>query len=314
MTVLALRRGGQADDVASFHLPQHLLEAHRREMVTLIDNDVTVVRHEVVHDLLAVQALDDGDIDNVRGASASTADLADALDGQIQKRSEPLAPLIQELAAMHEDERVGFARGNESRGHNRFAEGSGRAKDAFVVCEHGVRHGLLFRPKLAVKCHVDELSSESLIVDFHRDLVRLQKGCDLVQTAARQGNVPGKLLRAADNARLAERGQPHRLCPVEFRVLKRSQAMQSVQQDGRESFLLDIDKIAPSDSDGRWNGPEIGSSFLLLDGGNVHGSSAESSWVTLRRTPTMRSHRSASRTMACTSSKLTRRTLERKAH
>lgn len=100
MTVLALRRGGQPDDVARLHLPQHLLEAHRREVVTFIDDDVAVVGHEVVHDLLAVQTLDDVDIDDPGATSASTTDLVNTLDGQIQKCSEPFAPLIQKLAAM----------------------------------------------------------------------------------------------------------------------------------------------------------------------------------------------------------------------
>ena len=77
MPVLALRRGGQARDVTRLHLPQYLLETHRRKVMAFIHNDVAVVCDEVVHDLFAVQALNDGNVNHAAGTSPTAADLAD---------------------------------------------------------------------------------------------------------------------------------------------------------------------------------------------------------------------------------------------
>ena len=67
--------------------------------------------------------------------------------------SQPLAPLIEKLAAMDENQGIDLPRGNQPGGHDRFAESGRRTKDAVVVGKHGVGCGLLFRAKLAVKLH-----------------------------------------------------------------------------------------------------------------------------------------------------------------
>ena len=51
----------------------------------------------------------------------------------------------------------------------------------------------------------------------------------LGQTPTRQCNVVGKILAARDYSRLVKCGKPHRLCLIEFRILKCGQPEQPVQ-------------------------------------------------------------------------------------
>ena len=47
MPVSPLGSGGQAYEVTRLHLGEYALEGHRRQMVTLVDNDVSVAGDEV---------------------------------------------------------------------------------------------------------------------------------------------------------------------------------------------------------------------------------------------------------------------------
>ncbi len=53
--------------------------------MALVHNDVAVVGNQIVNDLLSIQTLDDRNIDYPVRASSSSANLPDALDGQIQE-------------------------------------------------------------------------------------------------------------------------------------------------------------------------------------------------------------------------------------
>jgi len=79
VAILALWCGGEAGDVARFHL----LKAHSGKMVALVRNDVPVVGDQIVHDLLSIQTLDNHNINHPVRAAAASANLPDALDGQI---------------------------------------------------------------------------------------------------------------------------------------------------------------------------------------------------------------------------------------
>src|SRR6185437_3438592 len=100
------------------HLSEHLLKAHCGKMVALVDDDVSVIGNQIVHNLLSIQTLDKGHVDYPVRAAASSANLADALDGQIQERSKPLAPLVQKLAAMHQHQGICLPRCNQPCGHD----------------------------------------------------------------------------------------------------------------------------------------------------------------------------------------------------
>ncbi len=66
----------------------------------------------------------------------------------------------------------------------------------------------------------------------------------VLQAAPRQCQVFRSVLRAMDDARLAEGGQPHCLRPVEFWILEGSQSHQAVAQPRREILFSNVDLIA----------------------------------------------------------------------
>jgi hypothetical protein len=53
----------------------------------------------------------------------STADLADLVDGQIEERGQPFAPLVEPLGSMHENQSICFPRCDQIRRSYGFAEG-----------------------------------------------------------------------------------------------------------------------------------------------------------------------------------------------
>ena len=71
--------------------------------------------------------------------------------GRAEERRQPLDPLIQKLAAMHQDERVHPAPGDEPGSDDRLAERRGRRQHADVVLRQRVCGDLLFGTQLAVK-------------------------------------------------------------------------------------------------------------------------------------------------------------------
>ena len=85
MAVSSPRGRGQPGDIAGSHLAHDPLERHRRDVVALIDDHVAIGRHDVVHHVLADEALDHGNIQPpVRFPLAGT-DLADLLGFQVEE-------------------------------------------------------------------------------------------------------------------------------------------------------------------------------------------------------------------------------------
>jgi hypothetical protein len=63
--------------------------------MAFVHDDMAVVRHHIIHDLLAIKALDDRHINDSAGIPTTTADLADAFDWHIEKRGQSFPPLVQ---------------------------------------------------------------------------------------------------------------------------------------------------------------------------------------------------------------------------
>ena len=181
MTVLALWGGGEPGHMTRLHLPEHLLETHGRKMVALVDDDMAIVGHQIIHDLLPVETLDDRDIQGPIGAAPSSPDLPDALEGKIQERRQPLPPLVQELSAMHEHQGVHATRGDEPGGHDRFPKGGRGGQDAVVMSQQVVGGGLLIRPERSLKRHVQRQTGKPLVLDGDSHLVRLEQGRDFFE-------------------------------------------------------------------------------------------------------------------------------------
>lgn len=80
------------------------------------------------------RALDHGDVDDARRLAHAAAKPADAARGDVEETLQTRRPLLHQLTAMHQDQRIGFARGDDRGGHHRLAEAGGGGKHpAFVL-------------------------------------------------------------------------------------------------------------------------------------------------------------------------------------
>ena len=169
MSVLAGYRGGQAEDVPRLAATRHRLEAYRRQVVTLVDDEVTIVGDHVIHLPLAHQALNDGDVDDTGRAALAAADLADPLGREIEKTGKPGEPLVEELAAMNQDEGVGSAGVDQGRGDYRLAECGGRRQHSSVVPEQGILGSIQLPCQLAFEGRCDRTTAITLVAAAHDD-------------------------------------------------------------------------------------------------------------------------------------------------
>jgi len=110
--VAVLARDGrrQSRDKSCLGLTRHLLEAVRRDVMTLVDNQLTVVRHAIINDTFPDETLNDGDVEQPGRSASPAADATDRLCGHVEKRRESLDPLVEQLTPMHEYERAALIR------------------------------------------------------------------------------------------------------------------------------------------------------------------------------------------------------------
>ena len=107
-------------------------------MVTLVDDKMTVVRHQVRYFTLTYEALDQRDINDAGRRLASATDDADVLRIDIEKCPQPLHPLGEQLTTMDKNERIAPSLRNERGSHNRLAESRRRCEHAVVMRQEGV--------------------------------------------------------------------------------------------------------------------------------------------------------------------------------
>ena len=154
------------------------------DMMTFIDNELAVMPHRFPDRPSAKAALDDGDVNCAGRFSAPTADPADRAGRQAKKRREALDPLILQLPAMHEHERVDAAFGDEPRADHGFPEGRGRGQHTRIVGQHRFRGELLVGPELSVEFRGDWPAGKAFIANGGRHVQLGQKLYDLIQAAA----------------------------------------------------------------------------------------------------------------------------------
>ena len=85
VAIFARHRRGQPEDISRLCPPGHELETRRREMVALVNDKMTVVRHQVGYFASTHEALDQRDINDARRLAASAADDADVLRIDIEE-------------------------------------------------------------------------------------------------------------------------------------------------------------------------------------------------------------------------------------
>ncbi len=197
VTVLARHGRGQTEDEPGLRLAGDALEALRRQMVALVDDEVPVVGDAIVDDALSDQALDDGDIEPAGGAIAPAANAADRFRRDAEERRQPLDPLVHELPAVDQDERVDAASGDQPRGDDRLAERRRGRQHAGVVPQHGVSGALLVDSQLALETHVQVRARLAFVAERHLHTRLVEHGPDIVQTTSRQADVVRVILAHA---------------------------------------------------------------------------------------------------------------------
>ena len=125
----------QAEDAFRLAAPGHRLKTDRRQMVAFVDDQMAILANDVIDLALARQTLNDRYIDNAGGLAFATADLADGFWRKIEKGREAGDPLVEELPAVDQNQRVGLAGGDGISGHHGFAERRGRRQHPGVVAQ-----------------------------------------------------------------------------------------------------------------------------------------------------------------------------------
>ena len=101
MPILAGHSRRQPHHEPRLCLSHDRLEGLRRQMVTLVDDDVAVVGDQVIDDVLLDEALYEGYIKQTCRSLAAAGHTADRLRRNAQERRKSLDPLIEELPSGH---------------------------------------------------------------------------------------------------------------------------------------------------------------------------------------------------------------------
>src|SRR5262249_11680511 len=175
------------------------LETDGRKMVALVDNQVTVIVDEIIDHPVAHEALDQGDVDAPRRLALPATNDANAgvVDGQ--EGLQPLAPLVDQLAPMHEHERVEAACCDHVGADHGFAESCRGGEHAEVVrleCSDGCGLHIV---ELAPEGNVEGSAALALVGEVRFRAVDLYELHRLVETAARQCHVAWMQLGARND-------------------------------------------------------------------------------------------------------------------
>ena len=95
MAVLAGHGCGQAYNEPGLGLARHALEALRGDVVTFIDDHVSVLADAVIDDALANKAVNNGDVEGACSTVPATADASDRLRRNAEESRETIDPLIE---------------------------------------------------------------------------------------------------------------------------------------------------------------------------------------------------------------------------
>src|SRR5205823_7932023 len=63
VTIFSRGCGSQSQNILGFHLAKDTLKRESRQMVALVDNDVSIIRYKILNHTRSMQALDHGNVD-----------------------------------------------------------------------------------------------------------------------------------------------------------------------------------------------------------------------------------------------------------
>ena len=134
MVSVPARNGSrQPEHIPGLRAARDRLETHCGKVVALVDHKLPVVGDDVVHFPFAHEALNHADIDEAAWLALAATDLPDGGRGKIEECRELRDPLIHELQAVDQHERVGAPRGDHGCRNHGLAEPGRRREDTGVV-------------------------------------------------------------------------------------------------------------------------------------------------------------------------------------
>src|SRR5436309_2771645 len=179
-------------------------------MVAFIDDHLAVLGDAIVHDIFADEALNDRHIEQSGRLVAAAANAADRLGREVEKRRQTLDPLVQELAPMHEHQRIDAALGDQPGSHDCLAERRRGGQDTSVMLQHRLRRELLFCAQLALKAGTQRVTAETLVTDDRANIQVDQYLTYVFETSAWQADVLWMFFSATDDSWLGVGRQAHR--------------------------------------------------------------------------------------------------------
>ena len=139
-------------------------------------------------------------------------------------------PLFEERSQVHQHERVPGPFGNHANPRHRLAHARRRDEHSDVMgpeCAHCVLLKLRRHP---VESMHDGVSILSLVINLQRRAQGLEQRGRVVDTPPGQRDMPGEVLRTADDARDACSGEPQLLLLVEVGILEGGDAPERVDE------------------------------------------------------------------------------------
>ena len=213
-------------------------------MVAFIDDHLAVLGDAIVHDIFADEALNDRHIEQPGRLVAAAANAADRLGREVEKRRQTLDPLVQELAPMHEHQRIDAALGDQPGSDDCLAERRRGGQDTSFVLQHRLGRELLLCSKLALKGGLQRLSAETLVTDDRANIQVDQDLTNVFETSAWQADVLWMFFSATDDSWLGVGRQAHRLGLIELRILERGDTQQPVSKTRSQTVFGDVDLVS----------------------------------------------------------------------
>ncbi len=119
--------------------------------MALIDQNVPVVRNEVLDLAMWAQALEHADIGHPPSLVAAASELTDRARRDVQKGRQPFPPLVSQLLPVDQHQGVDAALGDEPGTDHGLAEGGGRGENSKVMGSQSVGRLLLGDGQLATE-------------------------------------------------------------------------------------------------------------------------------------------------------------------
>jgi hypothetical protein len=241
VSILAVHGGGKSGDEASLGAACNQLESRGGYVVALVYDEMAIVGDEVGDCAFSNEALDECDVDFSRGFASAAADASEDILRRIQKGFEPRGPLLEELLAVDEDERVDPAGSYQPSSKNGFPKSSSGGENSTIVGKHGLRSDLLIGSEHALELEFQRTALLAFVSDNGRNSEVIEKFKKVVETASREADVGRMVFGTRDDAGLVVRREAHRLGTIEFGILKRGEVEETIAESGRERLLGNID-------------------------------------------------------------------------